>query len=543
DVVLNSLAGEAITRGLEILRPYGRFVEIGKRDIYDNSPVGLLPFSKNLAYFAVDLDRMARERPAVVGGMLREIVTLVDAGEIQPLPLTSFPATQMADAFRYMAQSKHIGKIVIVPQGDKVPVFVQADSGVRDDSSYLITGGLGGLGLTVMRWLAAQGARQIVLTARRDPGESARAEIEAVRAAGVDVQTVRCDVTDAAAVEQLVEDIQQRLLPLRGVFHAAGLLDDAMLLQLDPEHLRNAMRPKVTGAWNLHVATQDVELDWFVLFSSVTAVLGTPGQANYAAGNAFMDGLAHYRRARNLAALSINWGPWSEIGLAAAQANRGDRLAMRGVGSIAPEQGVIALERLLGLGITQASVMPFAVEQWTQTYVAAAQSSLLADLITSDIPLAESDRVESDEDIRALIWAAENRVARIRLLETHVQEHVGYVLGMAAARVDVQKPLRNMGLDSLMTLELRNRLEHSLHLKLPATLAFNYPTVAALAHYLLERLDAERPEERAVETAEIASEPSTDELEGLMQDEIEAMLAEELSSLDDLLKGNVSGVE
>ena len=321
DVVLNSLAGEAIARGLEILRPYGRFVELGKRDIYDNNSVGLLPFSKNLAYFAVDLDRMARERPAVVGAMLREIVALVADGELRPLPVTLFSGSQVVDAFRYMAQGRHTGKIVITPQSGDVPVFMPSSSPVRGDASYLITGGLGGLGLTVMHWLAEQGAGQIVLVARHEPGEQALAEIEAARVAGVDVQTVRCDVTDPAAVEQLVADVQQRLLPLRGVFHAAGLLDDTMMLQLDPARLNKVMSPKVAGAWNLHTATRNRELDWFVLFSSVAAVLGTPGQANYASGNAFMDGLAHYRRDQGLAALSINWGPWSDVGLAAAQAN------------------------------------------------------------------------------------------------------------------------------------------------------------------------------------------------------------------------------
>ena len=538
DVVLNSLAGEAITRGLEILRPYGRFVEIGKRDIYDNNAVGLLPFSKNLSYFAVDLDRMARERPAIVGDMLRHIVDLVDAGELHPLPLTVFSGSQMVDAFRYMAQGKHTGKIVITPQSGDVPVFIPASSPVHADGSYLITGGLGGLGLTVTRWLAEQGAGQIVLVARHEPGEQALAAIRDISASGIHIQTVRCDVTNSAAVTQLIDHIQQHLLPLRGVFHAAGLLEDAMLQQLDRARLYQAMSPKVAGAWNLHTATQDVELDWFVLFSSVAAVLGTAGQANYAAGNAFMDGLAHYRHAHHLPALSINWGPWSEVGLAAAQANRGDRLAMRGVGSILPEQGVAALERLLNLGVTQAAVMPFDAQQWTQTYLAAVQSSLLVDLLEHDALTTEPAEVKSVEDIRALMLAAENHAARLHLLEAHIQEQVGYVLGMMAARVDVQKPLRNMGLDSLMTLELRNRLESSLHLKLPATLAFNYPTVMAMAHHLIEKLDMDTPNEQPIKAKTHQAEPATDELEGLMQDEVEALLAEELSSLDDLLKGN-----
>ena len=182
--------------------------------------------------------------------------------------------------------------------------------------------------------------------------------------------------------------------------------------------------------------------------------------------------------------------------------------------------------------------MPFDAGPWTETYVAAAQSSLLADLLLPDALAAEPAQVTQVEDIRALMLNAENRAARIRVLENHVRDQVGYVLGMAAARVDVQKPLRSMGLDSLMTLELRNRLESSLHLKLPATLAFNYPTVAAMSDHLIEKLDMDGPGDRPEEPVVNDLEPSTDELEGLTQDQVEAMLTEELSSLDDLLKGN-----
>lgn len=534
DVVLNSLAGEAIARGLELLRPYGRFVEIGKRDIYDNSSVGLLPFSRNLSYFAVDLDKMARERPQVLGAMLDHIMALVEAGELQPLPATVFPAAEAAEAFRYMAQGKHIGKIVIALQAGSVPVFVPAASPVRADASYLITGGLGGLGLTVAHWLAGQGARQIVLSARRGPGAQAQAEIDALRAAGVDVQVMLADVSDGAAVSQLVRAIQQRLLPLRGVFHAAGVLDDGMMAQLDAARFHAVMAPKVAGAWHLHAAAQAVELDWFVLFSSVTAVLGTPGQANYAAGNAFMDGLAHYRRSLGLPALSINWGPWAEVGLAAAQANRGERLAARGVGSIAPQDGAAALARLLTQAVAQAAVMPFNASQWAQAYAPAAQSSLLADLLQADEGPAGAAEAEQAEDIRAAFAAAESHAARLRLLENLVREQVGAVMSLAAARVDVQRPLRTMGLDSLMTLELRNRLEGSLRLKLPATLVFNYPTVAALAAYLAERL-GEAPAKAATAAGE--AQASADDMDGLTQAEVEALLADELAALDDLLKG------
>ncbi len=538
DIVLNSLAGEAITKGLEILRPYGRFLEIGKRDIYENSHVGLLPFQKNLSYFAIDLDRMARERPALVGDMLGEVMALLEAGEIQPLPLTVFPLSQMADAFRYMAQGKHTGKVVISAKEDSVLIPAGEKPLVYSDASYLITGGLGGLGLAVARWLAEQGAGQLVLVGRRKPSDAAYAVIEALEAAGTQVYVTQADVSQFEAVADLVAHIEQNLFPLKGVFHAAGLLNDSLMMQMQAEQFQQVTRPKVDGALNLHSATQHHDLDFFVLFSSVMALLGAPGQANYAAANAFLDALALHRQAHGQAALSINWGPWSEVGLAAAQDNRGSRLAQRGLGSITPEQGIHVLERLMKTPAAQVAVMPFDAAQWARTYRAAGQSSLLAELLQAESAPAAEQPTAAKADFKAALLAAEaGREARA-LLENHIREQVAQVLGLAVKRVDIHKPLRNMGIDSLMTLELRNRLEASLKLTLPATLVFNYPTIVEMAAHLAEKLGVGETSTHPSGVLPEAQPQAVDELEQLSQAEVEALLAEELNSLDELLKGN-----
>jgi acyl transferase domain-containing protein/acyl carrier protein len=533
DLVLNSLAGEAVVRGLETLRPYGRFLEIGKRDIYDNTHIGLFPFQKNLSYFAVDLDRMARERPEQVGVMLRELMARVETGELVPLPVTLFAANQLADAFRHMAQARHIGKIVITVREQDVAVET---SFIRPDATYLITGGLGGLGLEAANWLAQQGARHLVLVGRRSPSDAAQAIIGDLEALGVQVLAAQLDIADEAAVHDLIAAVQNSLYPLRGIIHAAGVLEDSTIAQMDAARFHAALLPKLDGAWNLHTGTRDLPLDFFVMYSSVAALLGTAGQSNYAAGNAFMDALAAYRQALGLPALSIAWGPWSQVGLAAAQTNRGGRLAERGLGSLSPDQGMRALERTLrGQGCLAA--MRFDPARWAETNPAARQSTLLGGLLSEQVTEQASLSAELAQDIRALMLAAEPGRARRLILETRVRETVAAVLGMAANRVDVQKPLRNMGIDSLMTLELRNRLESGLKLSLPATLVFNYPTVAALTVHLAEKLgvplDAPKAEAAApVETS------SADQLADLSRDEVEALLAEELKSLDDLLKGN-----
>jgi NADPH:quinone reductase-like Zn-dependent oxidoreductase/acyl carrier protein len=533
DVILNSLAGEAITKGLAILRPYGRFLEIGKRDIYDNSRLGLQPFQKNLSYFAIDLDRMTRERPAVIGQMLREIMLMLEAGEIQPIPYTPFSVSQLADAFRYMAQGKHTGKVVVQIHGESARVQMPL---VRTDGTYLVTGGLGGLGLTVARWLAAQGAGQLVLAGRNQPTPSAQTTIRELEAMGTYITVAQVDVAEAQAVAQLIAHIQESDSPLRGVIHAAGVLDDALTVNMNTEKFQHATRPKINGAWNLHKATLDCPLDFFVMFSSVASVLGTAGQGNYAAGNAFMDALAASRRTQGLPALSINWGPWSEVGLAAAQANRGERLASRGLNSLSPEDGMRIFEQVIQSDSPQLIAMAFDAVQWAQTYPAAAQASLLAELISQPDDGAATT-TSSNDDLRTLLLAAEPGKTRRNLLETHVRQQVAQVLGLAVNRIDVHKPLRNMGIDSLMTLELRNRLESGTGLKLPATLIFNYPTVTALTGNLAEKMGIplEATAENGVETSRQENTQSPDQYADLTRDEVESLLAEELRSLDDLL--------
>ncbi|MBE2222355.1 MAG: type I polyketide synthase, partial [Anaerolineae bacterium] len=458
DLLLNSLAGEAIIKGLEILRPYGRFLEIGKRDIYQNSRIGLFPFQENLSYFAIDLDKMFRERPAFIGGMLTKIMALLADGAIKPLPAHTYPVAETAAAFRFMAQAKHIGKIVVTHEPMNLALAAETTP-----ASYLITGGAGALGLVTARWLAQQHPCELILLNRSQPTTATQDAVLELEALGAQVTLMAADVTNAAEMAHIFSQIEANHAPLRGVFHAAGVLADSTLSQMDQAQFKRALDPKVQGAWHLHQHTQDKALDYFVLFSSVTALLGTPGQGNYAAGNAYLDALAHYRRQQGLPALSINWGPWADVGLAAAQDNRGSRLAQRGVGSITAAQGITAMSLLLQEDQTQTAVMPFNVQQWTDFYPTAAHLALFTQLAGDTSSQAETE----EDDIRTLLLAEEPGRSRRTLFEAHLRELTAQVLHLAASRIPLNKPLRTLGLDSLMTLELRNRLEADLGLTLP----------------------------------------------------------------------------
>lgn len=490
DVILNSLAGEAIPAGLSILREGGRFVELGRRDIYGNAQLGLRPFRQNLSFFAFDLARLI-ERQSSIGDVFREVID-ESIDERQPaLPYQAFSIKDVVSAFRLKAQAKHTGKIVITMQGESLEV----EPATRDlkqlnsEATYLITGGLGGLGLKIAERMIEQGARHLVLMTRSDITPAPQKAVDLLKQAA-EVVVAKADVCKPKQVAKLFDSIRATMPPLRGVVHAAGLLDDGILLQLSRERFKKVMDPKIKGAWNLHTLTLDIPLDFFVLFSSAASVLGSPGQANYSAANAFLDALAHDRRARGLTALSINWGPWSEVGLA-AQAGRHERLLLRGVGSLTPEQGVKAFSRLLGQSVAQVAVMPFDYKQWNRNYSHARKSPLFSELNN------EGGRIESPPGaagkgiaLRQEVLLAGDDGTRKKLLQSYLGELMAKVLGLSASRLsklDANQPINSLGVDSLMAVELKTLIEGDLGVAVPVTSFLQGSTLSQLAGDVLGR--------------------------------------------------------
>jgi epothilone polyketide synthase D len=484
DVVFNSLSGAAIDASLAALAPDGRFVEIGKRDIYADRPLGLGHFKKSITYSHVDLAGLTMRRPEVVSKLLREVMELVDRGVLQPLPVETFPISRAADAFFKMAQARHTGKLALTidDPSASIRVPVEVAPTVRPDGAYLITGGLGGLGLTVARWLAEQGARQLVLTGRSGASSPEQKEaIAALSAAGAQVTVVKADVADPAQVEGVLKAVAGTGAPLRGIVHAAGLLEDGLLLKQDPARFRRVMAPKVLGAVNLHLLTRDAPLDFFVMYSSAAGLMGAPGQANYAAANAFLDGLAHHRRAHGVPGLSIDWTTFSEVGLAAAQQNRGARVTSQGVRSLSPSEGITILSRLVQTDRAQVGVVPLDIRQWLEFFPAAASSRTLSRLVSAY--RAGATRPTGDPEVMKRLAAATPE-QKAGLIEEVLSKLVSQVLRIPPGKVAVKEPLTGLGMDSLMGLELRNRIEATLGVTVPATLLWTYPTVSALSQHL-----------------------------------------------------------
>ena len=348
DVVLNSLAAEAIPMGLSCLAEFGRFIEIGKRDIYQNTRIPLWPLRRNASFHVVAMDAVFSGDEELARQLLEEIAEMVEQGALSPLPFRSFPACRIDAAFRLMAQGKHVGKVVVafperfvLRRGEPpAPAFA-----VKQNGCYLITGAFGGFGKVLALWLVECGARHLVLTSRSGAvTPDAEAFVQNLRERGVEVRVVRADVGSAEDVVRLVAEIREGDHPLRGVFHLAMVIDDAPLASLTRERLRNVMAPKSHGAWLLHKETRGMELDCFVMFSSVSSIFGNPAQGNYAAANAFLDSLAHYRRALGMPALTVNWGVLGGEGYVARNERVAEFLARQGTTPISPGEVVALLE-------------------------------------------------------------------------------------------------------------------------------------------------------------------------------------------------------
>jgi phthiocerol/phenolphthiocerol synthesis type-I polyketide synthase C len=512
DVILNSLAGEAIRRGVEILAPGGRFVELGKKDVYADAQLGLAALAKSASFSVVDLDLNLRLQPQRYRRLLQDIFERLIEGELQMLPVTEFSLDNAIDAFRLMASGTHIGKIVIsIPAEGRIPALAPppAQPLVRRDGGYIVVGGMGGLGFVVARWLAQQGAGMVVLNGRSSPSAEVAAAIAEMHAAGSRVQVITGDIAEPDTAVRLVAAVQDAGLRPAGVLHSATVLADEIVLNMSQSAAARVFAPKVAGHWWLHQATAHLDLDWWLTFSSAASLLGSPGQGAYAAANSWVDGLVAYRRSRGLPAIGINWGPWAEVG-------RAQFFADLGFSMITPELGLAAMQQVLAADRGRTGVFSLDARQWFQSFPAAEGSSLFAGLAES----ATTQR-RGGGRIRAELDATEPAERPARLASVIATEIQG--VRRSTEPLDYDRPMESLGLDSLMALELRNRLETTLGITLPAALVWAYPTISALAGALCERMGYE-----PVTESSLSEERIVDSYKDLTEGELLQQLSERL---------------
>lgn len=514
DVVLNSLAGDTVEASFSVLARDGRFVEMGKRGI--KTPEWVEQQKRGWRYFVVDWGDTATREPELIERLFTGLTERLRSGDLVSLPRHVFALDDAPRAFRFMAQARHTGKIVL-RHGAPEP-FV-----ARRDGTYLVTGGLSGLGPVVAKWLIERGAGRIALVSRRGVTPESAPLLDTLRALGGNVVAEALDVSDEAALRAFLVRLRTSGPPLRGVFHSAGVLDDATLAQQDPGRYARVFAPKVDGGFLLDRLTRTDPLEGFVLFSSVAALLGAAGQSNHSAANAFLDLLARERRSRGFAGLSINWGAWSGVGAAVDRAAT-ERISQQGLSSITPEQGVAALERLMGQDRAQVAVLPI---DW-QRYLARVERGAPPAFFAAVAGLAQAAPeatagIDAASDLRSRIKSAPS-ARRRPMLAAFVRERALRALGVDPGRaVDPRTPLGELGLDSLLAVELRNTLGNAVGSTLPATLLFDYPTIDTLTDYLLN--DVLGLAEAAVPTStpdRVAS------IEDLSDEEVEKQLAARL---------------
>lgn len=505
DVVLNALSGEALVKSFNLLGPYGRFVDIGKKDIAENAGLPMAAFNRNLSFSAVDIDRLFKERVQLARQVFREVHQGFEQGRFHALPVTVFAASEATQAFRYMAHSKHIGKVMLAMADQEIVARPRPrkTQGIRADGAYLISGGTRGFGLEIAKGFAGRGARCLALVSRSGAlTDEARQAVAMMEKQGARVLVEAVDVSDETQVRQLFERITTSLGPVRGIVHGAMILRDGLLNTLDPAGFREVMAPKILGAVHLHKYSLKQPLDFFVLLSSVSSLTGNVGQANYAAANAFLDSFAHCRRAQGLPATTINWGALAQVGVAARDEKVQQLLETSGILGIAPREALRALEEFIERQPAQIAALRIDWDRWRQRHPGAADSPVFQHIISEKLADGGSDeRAAKQRDLRHKLEELDAQ-AGLELLQTLLAEELANVLQLLAAKLNAHQNIMEMGVDSLTTVEFTQALQRELGLEVSAMDFMGGLSLAQMAGRVsenlrpaLERAEAEQPGE------------------------------------------------
>lgn len=456
---------------------------------------------------------IAQEHPDLWGGLI----------DLDPAGTAADAAGQLSTEFM---QSSTEDDQLAYRQGQRYRARLQSLSlpatpssitaSITAEATYLITGGLGALGLEVAQWLVSQGAQHLLLLSRREPSAQSQAHVDKLKKAGATVTVAAADVSDFPQLQSVFSNIPAQY-PLRGIIHAAGILDDGVLLNQTWARFEAVLQPKVTGAWNLHRLSQDQPLEFFVMFSSIASLLGSAGQSNYSVANAFLDALAHYRKGQGLAALSINWGPWATRGMATSKAvQRGRWRRENGVHPLSPTAGMALLAQAIGQPKAQLGAMDLRWEPFLNSFPQGQIPPLLS-AFAEQYSQQPSPQSSPQNALQQTLLALPQSERLAALIET-VKAQVIRVLQRDQADVlDVKRPLQELGLDSLMAIELRTTLGQLAQQPLPAALIFDYPTVTGLAQAVGQAMGVlgdhaatpTGPETMAPESAKAGTSPST----------------------------------
>lgn len=491
DAVLNSLSGEFLRQSLGLLAPFGRFLEIGKLDLHADRPLGLGALRDCLSFFVIDMDRFLKTRPAEAARLFQEVSRGFAAGHYRPLPFQTVPAGEAKTVFQEMARGRHLGKRILDFRGEDLSIGPPRDpeTRFREDRAYLVTGGHSGFGFATAKWLIANGAKHVALLSRGGPrDEGVREEIAALASDGVHLHDLRADLTDPASLASALSSLRASAPPLGGVIHAAMVLEDRFLAAHDHASFALALDPKARGAWLLHKATRGDPLEHFIVYSSIAAIAGSPRQANYAAGNTFLEGLVRYRRLLGLPGLAVQWGALSGSGYVERNEKTLAFLEKTGNEALPVDEALALLAQLLD---REVDTLVVARTDWATM---ARYSPTIGRLpLYRELP-GIGDRDRSPRlSLSHLLAASPDR--QLALVEDFLAAQIAAVFGTEADSLDRETPVTGMGLDSLMAIELLNRIEAALGIPFPMGAILSGPSVRDLAppvlRQILERMPAE----------------------------------------------------
>lgn len=481
DVVIGAQIGQAMHVGIDLLRTGGRYIEVGKKDIAEDNNLPLRAFNRNLTFAAVDLDRLAKERPTLVQKTLRSVFQHFADGHFRLGATRIFPAKDVRAAFEEMARNQQIGKLIVDFSSGDVDVIEKSKVKpiIRKDGCYIVTGGTSGFGITTAHWLAQQGAGKIILVSRS--GNKA-AGMDAVtcqlKSLGAEVEVLSVDVSDAQQVQGLITQANTGSFVLHGVIHGAMVLDDSLLADLTEARFRKVFLPKVAGAFNFANALKDYpSLDFFVFYSSISAVIGNPGQTNYIVANAMLDGFAHALRVKGIPAISINWGALGESGVVARDRNLAALLASSGITGLSNQQAFSALENAIRWDRPQLGVFPINWEKWGNANPKLANDPRFREQVSSSRNGQENNAAYQ---IRKDLEEA-SKEKRLRILEDHLQEVLATTLKMSKDVVPLNRKINEMGVDSLMVLELSLGIKERIGINFSAMDFLKGPNLQQLA--------------------------------------------------------------
>lgn len=494
ELVLNSLFAEAMERSFELVKPFGRFLELGKRDYYSDRKLALRPFRRNVSYFGIDADQLLVKAPALTHRIFDEIGVLFAEGKLSPLPFRAFHYDETAGAFRLMQNAGHIGKIVVLPPtAGKDPVRVATDGKLALPAGvYLVAGGIGGFGLAAANWLVKRGAKHVALATRRGVAdEETVAAIAAWKASGVSASVHACDITSEASVTELLGKLRA-IGPLKGVLHAAMVLDDALISNLDRARNRPVIDVKASGAAVLDRLTRADDLALFLMFSSATTMIGNPGQGNYVAANGYLEGLARARRAAGLPALAVGFGAIADTGFLARNTGVNDILSKRlGKSALRARDALAFVERCLvgDTGTVDAATVMVAELDWAS----ASALKITAQPLFSAIPRNAGGGAQGGDgeqvDLAALIAGKPAEEAQA-ILQRFLAGEIAGILKIAEDSVTADKVLKDIGLDSLMAMELGVGFQQKTGIDIPLSGMGDGATVGDIVRKLHEKVTA-----------------------------------------------------